>query len=286
MSETLTWIDADGNSYDLSGQTDREWLLGTQGRFMPPFRFVENEVPLQPGARLRTVKTLPREVDIPLLFKAASETALRTLVRDYLHRFNPGRGDGKLRVTAPGGDQRELNCRYAGGMQLVEAGEKFGFRQRMVLTFRAFDPYWYATSDTTDTYTTGTPATFFPFFPLRLTSSTIFASPTINNTGDVECWPVWTITGPGSSIALRNLTTDKLISLSTTLAAGETITIDTRPGKKTVTKNDGTNLYGDLSSDSELWPLERGNNSVQIEMSSATSASQVVISYRLRYLGA
>lgn len=287
MSETITWIDADGTSYQLSGQSDRGVLQGLQGRFMPPFRRTEDVVPLQPGARLRDVQADAREVDVPISFKSASATALRTQVRAFLLRFSPARGDGKLRVTGPGGDQRELICRYAGGMELDEGQGVYGAAfQRAVLTFRAVDPYWYATSATVATYTTGEVATFFPFFPLRISASEIFADATVDNGGDVETWPEWIVTGPGSSIVLRNLTTGKLLSIGTTLADGETATVDTAPGAKKVEKNDGTNLFSTLSSDSSLWPLERGSNSIRIEMTGATADSSVQLTFTPRYLGA
>ena len=66
----------------------------------------------------------------------------------------------------------------------------------------------------------------------------------------------------------------------------DAVTIDTRPGAKTVTKQDGSNLFGFLAWPPQLWSLAQGSNSVRIEMSAATSASSVVLSWRRRYLSA
>jgi hypothetical protein len=282
MAETTVWIDADGGSTTL----DVEW--DTSGRFMPPIAFEDHGVPGQPGLRLDSVRHRDREFVLPIWLDASSESALRTAMRDLVAKMDPTRGDGKIRVTSPTGDQREITCRVASGLELSERlGSTSGPTvQRAVVVFRAHDPYWTDTSDIIDTYTTGQPATFFPLFPLRLTSSEIFAAATVNNDGDVEAWPRWQITGPGSAFALRNLTTGKLLQLTTGLGGGETATIDTRPGAKTVVKNDGTNLFPDLSSDTSLWPLARGSNSIQVEMPGATSASEVRLTWRRRYLSA
>jgi hypothetical protein len=284
--EIISWIDADGTEYDLTSGNYRV-LMGAEGRFMPPFSFAEETVPFQYGSVLRQVTIQPREVDLPLLVKATDRIELRLRLRELLHVFNPVRGDGKLRVTAPDGSQRELYCRYIGGLEISESTDSKGPSwQKLILVLKAFDPFWYDTITNVRTFTAGEPATFFPFFPVRLSSSTVFADTSVENTGDIETWPEWIITGPGSDIYLRNLTTGEILHLNTTLQEGETITIDTRPGKKTVKKSDGTNLFGSLSDDSSLWALRQGNNNIRIEMSSATGNSSVQLSYRNRYLGA
>lgn len=284
-SEIFSWIDTNGTEHVFDG-TYYKVLMGIEGRFMPPFRFIEDEVPMQPGNRLRLVKTQAREVDLPLLIRGTTDIELRTKVRALMNAINPSLGDGRLRVWTPIVECRELFCRYLSGMELTEGTDSHGLTwQKVILIFRAQDPYWYDLNPTIYTFTTGTPATFFPFFPLRLSSSTVFADTTIPNNGDVECWPEWIITGPGSSIVLRNLTTGEGLTINATLTTGETITIDTRPGIKTVTKNDGTNLYGLLGSNPILWSLQKGSTSVRIEMSGATSDSSVQLTQKNRYLG-
>jgi len=78
--------------------------------------------------------------------------------------------------------------------------------------------------------------------------------------------------------------TGKTLNLDVTLTAGETVTIDTTPGTRSVTKNDGTNLFGELSATSSLWALAKGSNAIQLEMSSATSSSSIAYSYERRWL--
>lgn len=282
--DKLSWIDANGIEHPFTNEL--VVLQGKQGFHMPPVSFVEETVPFQAGTRLRDTRIEAREIDVPLLIKSDSPTILRQKVRECLRMFNP-RHTGRIKVVAPDGSQRELECRYSSGFEGNESRDAKGlYWQTVVLVFRAFDPFWYDTSTVVETFTTGEPATFFPFFPLRLSSSTVFADTSIDNQGDVESWPEWIIKGPGEDITLRNFSTGETLRLFTSLQIGESITIDTKPGKKTIKKNDGTNMYATLSDASSLWALQDGVNNIRIEMSNATTDSSVQLSYKPRYLGA
>jgi phage-related protein len=275
--ETVEWVAPDGVTTVL----DVEWAV--TGRFMVPVAFEEDDVPGQPGARLRAVRHLPREFVLPCYVYGDTEAELRTEMRDLAAAMDPGRGAGKIKVTAPGGDQRKIRCSYAAGLEANETiGDDSGPQhQRFPIVFRAHDPYWYATSLTVAEFTAGARPNFFPFFPLRLSAGEVFADVTVDNPGDVATWPLWEIDGPGADIALRDLDHGQSTELATTLLAGQTVTVDTRPGAKTVVRDDGTNLFPALG-DSDLWPLDPGATAVRIEMGGAGDSSVV----RLRYLPA
>lgn len=282
MADTLTFIDPAGTAtvflVDHSGVT---------GRLAPPADWVEEDVPEAAGSRLRSVRHTAREVAFAHWLFADTETDLRVQLREFVARLNPLAGDGTLRSTTVAGDSRDLVCRYAGGFEgSVEGGDDgTALEQRVVLVFRAAEePYWLDAADNVVTYRLGAdPVAFFPFFPLRISSSEVFAETAVNNDGDVEAWPVWLVTGPASSLTLTNVTTGEELALSTTLAAGEEVTIDTRPGRKTVTRGADTNLFGDLTSRS-LWPLAAGLNLIEVEMPGATADSSLRLTYRRRYL--
>lgn len=284
MSETVTWIDPVGVSTTLNGGVDifTEWNVS--GRFAPPSRFDEEGIPEGDGSRLRAVRHETRDFSLPVWVEAPDQGSLRTAVRSLVSALNPKRGDGIIRVTTPVGDQREIVCRVVTGLEGVERiGDTSGvWAQAFPLVFRSHNPYWRDISDIGATYTVGTPSTFFPFFPIRLSNAQVFTDAAPDNIGDVDAWPVWTLTGPGSTIYLRNLTTGYLLNLDTVLGVGETAVIDTKA--KTVTGGSGANLFADLSNDSYLWPLEPGVNSVRIEMAGATAASSVTLAFRPHYL--
>lgn len=282
--EVVSWVDSDGVVTVLSDQATTRVSYELSGRFMPPVSFIEDDVPQYDGARLRELRIRPREVVVPIAVVGADQTEVRATLRSLMRLFNPKRGNGTLRVTGPDGTVRDLTCRYSQGLEIAEQFEKFVGWQRAVVVLRAVDPYWYDTSATSATYTTGTSTTFFPFFPMVLNSETVFGTQSVDNTGDVEAFPVWTVAGPCSSVTLTNSTSGEVISLPVVLTAGQVLTIDTRPFRKTVTRNDGTNLYGSLSTASSLWNLPTGMSTITVELPGASSASYVTLTYSRRWL--
>lgn len=282
MSAEITeWVDA----YGAVTALDVDWEA--TGRFMPEVNFDEDEIPGYDGSRLRRTRFKPRTFTLKIVVTAASEPLLRTALRSLTSAMNPKTGMGYIRVTSPLGDARQIACKVAGGLGLEEKEGLSGPQMQMALvTFHAFDPFWTDTSDTSTLFDIDTPPSFFPIFPLRLTASEIAVDITVDNDGDDEMWPVWTINGPGSGIALRNLTTGKSLVFTTmSLGAGESIVIDTRPDEKTAVRQDGTNAFPDLDVTSSMWSLQVGSNSVRLEMTGAVAGvSSLQLSYRKRYL--
>jgi phage-related protein len=293
MADRIYWIDVNGVEYPLTSGANIRVLSGMKGRFMPPISITKREVPFQHGSRKETIKVKDRDVDIPVYIKAKSEIELRDIMRRTLRMINPLKGDGKLKSIAADGSQRELICCYTGGLEGDESKDTKGYWwQKALLIFNADDPFWCDATTIVQTFGINeNPGLFFPILPLRLTSSTVFADMSISNDGDVETWPEWIITGPGENIVLRNMTTSEVMSLDhpdAKLEVGESIVINTNPrppNEKTVTKSDGTNLFYTLSDDSSLWALQDGDNSIQLEMTNATSESSIQLTYRNRYWG-
>lgn len=292
MADKIFWIDASGNEHPLNIDGYRV-LEGMKGRFMPPISVIKDEVPFHQGAKKRNIKVKDRPVDIPLLIKADTESQLRQLMRDTLKMINPFKGDGKLRSIAVDGTVRELMCYYTGGLEGDEGRNAKGiWWQKAILVFDADDPYWYDSSTQVLTFTRGQPSKFAPWgLPFRLASSQVFADISVDNKGDVEAYPELIITGPGEDIKITNQSTGEVMHLDhpdAKLGIGESITINTSPyppNEKTVTKNDGTNLFYTLSDDSSLWSLQDGTNSIRLEMANATDDSNIQLSYKNRYWG-
>lgn len=220
-----------------------------------------------------------RPLDLPFFFKAATESVLLDNVRALLTVLTAG--EGKLRVTN-GAVVRELKrCYFRGGLN-----DK-GWRQaaETVLSFDALDPFWYETTDTENQFTISgsTILPFFPFFPIRLLVSQVLNQDTVTNPG-VECWPIWTITGPGDTLSLENVTTGRKLVWGGTLDGGDVLEIDTRPLVKTVRLN-GVNAWEDVqASDADLWPMIAGDNDILVGLSSATVDTVATLSFTPRYV--
>jgi len=286
--EQINIINSDNDTININDGVIFFTVFGRIGFEMAQFNISSVPTWIDGGSQLEAVTVLDGQVTVPIyIYKASSHEDLSDEIRTLAGHVNPiGKSEVTIQRIREDADTRELTCIYNGGMAVME---ETGVYARVDMAFTANDPYWYAASATTDTYETGTPATFFPFFPMRLSSSTIFASPVINNTGQVRTWPIWTITGPGIDPVFKNLSTDKTLAINritTTIGAGETLTIDTRKGIKTIKRNDGVSFFSNKTELSSLWPLEPGNNSVQLELSGTSGASQVAISYTLRNLTA
>lgn len=286
--EVIAWVDPDGVETVLSDQPYTQVPIGSSGRFMPPISFVADEIPGQPGSRLREVRTLTREYELPLVIKGDDPMGLRAKIRELVGAFDPTRGAGKIRCTAHDGTLRELTCRYQSGLELEEKpGVRSPTFQKTILVLKAFDPYWYVQNPLTNlwAFSGSGPATWFPLFPLVLGASEVLAQPTVNNPGDVFTWPKWTITGPMTGVTLRNVTTEAALTLTTTLTAGEAVRIDTSPGIKSALRSPANlNVFSSLSALSELWPLERGNNVLSIEIAGAATGTEVTLEFTPRYL--
>lgn len=283
MPTTFTFTDPAGVETILNDGVTTDVMWGVRGRHMPPFTFDEDRAPDGSGMVLRGVDMDARNVDVPIYVETPALDDYLSMLAD---RLNPMRGDGVLRCRRADGTERQVTCRYSAGFEGEEDWDTWGVSwTKVVLVFRAFDPLWQDVMPTVSTFSVSVAATFFPFFPLFLTGSDVFTDQPVTNPGHERGWPVWTITGPGLNLAFRNLTTGRAVMLNRTIASGEIIIIDTRPGRKTVRDGAGNNLYGLLASNADyLWPLERGLNNIRVELDNATVASRVDLSVRWRWL--
>lgn len=219
-----------------------------------------------------------RALDLPFLFKAATESLLLANVQTILSVLSAG--EGTLRITRDDGMARELyRCYYIGGLSekgWLQAAEA-------VLSFDGLDPYWYSTVPTIEVFTSGNVSSFFPFFPLLLTSSSIVERKILNNPG-VNAWPFWSIYGPGINPTILNYTTGKQITLSCSLSASDILTIDASPLAKTVQIN-GANAYQYLTIASDLFDLLPGDNDISVQMNIITAeVSAGSVMYYPRYI--
>lgn len=282
--DQLTFIDPAGVQTPLTA-VPGALAVGAQGLFMPPVTVIEDELAEQDGARARAVRAMPRDITVPLYMEQGDAATLRAAIRTLLRAVNPKRGDGRLRALAPDGQVREVTCRYTSGLELTQApGQSGADWQGAAVVFRAHDPYWYDVDPTEETFVLGDSVSFFPFFPLLLSADTVLGARTVSNDGDVPAFPIWTVHGPATAVTLTNVTDGLSLTLDYALDADQVVTIDTRPGFKTVRLDDGSNLYGDLDTGSALWALPDGLTEITVELPGATEESYVALTYRRRWL--
>lgn len=110
---------------------------------------------------------------------------------------------------------------------------------------------------------------------ILLYDSLLTATQTIKNTGASVTYMRWEITGPGFYLKLNNLTTSKTWALNYHMREGDMVVITFDPVKRTVLSEYDGSLSSHVTSASEFWGLNPGDNSVYIELGGTTFATRV-----------
>ena len=273
-------VDADGAEFPFDG-SDGVWLgRGWEQIVAPPFEVDTDPAVGRQGNVLRRVRVVERDVELPVLVAARTREQLRDRLRTLTRAANPRRGDARLRVTHDDGSEVDLVGRVA--EVVASGGDGNESHQPATLVFRAFDPYWRG-DEVVREYQVSAPDFFTEGdgFPLQLAGATIIVTVSEDNIGDADAWPVWTIRGPGTPRIERPDDGAVIEFDDLTLAEGETLTIDTEPGVKTV-ELDGESVYDQLTLESSLFALSPGVNTLDVDLDDGTDESLVRLRYRPR----
>lgn len=107
------------------------------------------------------------------------------------------------------------------------------------------------------------------------------------NAGTGHAWPVIRITGPVANVSVINATTGRRLNLPTlNLAAGQWVEIDTRPGRRTVRRENGGNASSLLtpSSRADLFSLPPGVSEMRWTGFDNTNTSRMRLTWRDAYI--
>ncbi len=264
-------------------------MPGVTGFDMPVFTAYTDTSPGFDGEINRGFRTEARDISIPILMYAWDRKTFKKMRQDLFTDLNPRSGaPGRLTVTEwDGSDSRSIECFYAGGLEgaLDDSEQGMDF-SKAIIEFRAPDPYWVGATISPRPLKAVDDSGWLPLFPIRVTASQILGNTTITNLGQGDAFPTFVITGPATTINLRNNTTGEEITLNYNLAADDVITINTREGRKSVKLNGVTNLYPYLSIDSTLWALKPGINDVTFTLPGESIATTLAFSYQERFLAA
>lgn len=286
--QRVDWITADGNRWTLLDGDRVDLLWGTEGRGLPPAIYASDELVGVDGAVLRQVRRDKRRITLPVEVRADTRSELRRRIQAFGRALDPIRGAGRLQIET---DDRavEVDAYYEDGYELEETLDAGAYAREVELTFIAFEPLWRDINPTAKAIEVDQPS-FLPLPPLRLAASAAVGRFDISNHGDADAYPHWTIIGPGEQLELVREADDATISLpDVVLDEGEQIEIDTHPLAQTIEKVNGDgdreNLWPEASSDTLLWPLVRGRQTIRGRFEeTAAGVSQVRVAYRQRWL--
>lgn len=276
-----TWIAPDGTEYDLNPAGTRLFSLNAvAGLGIAPVNLSTTADPLG-GVIVDDVVSLPRTVVWPLRVRGTTHLEYLALWRDYARAFALTRrlGPGRLRIARPDGTAREIEAYYQAGFE-QEPGEGW-VHDTPKISLLCPDGFFRGVDQEEVGGQYETPVDYLSPYP-SVSGGAVLGSTTVINTGDVEAWPTWTITGPASAITATNLTLDQGFTLTYALPADQTITITTRPSR--ILGPGGINITNALTwPGSRLWRLVPGENAVNFDVAGAGPGSSVLLSYYPRY---
>lgn len=290
-NERYVYIGQDGTTYNLHNPP-RRVVISDEGTGIPPLEYVTQRAPFQQGETRRTLRLLPRVVRLVIRQNACDRSAYWDLRSALIGGVRPNKGSieagGVLRKIYRNGRKRDLSA-------LISAGPKFEPRDPTrwdewaiteSLYFTAHDPIYYDPVAISETILLAVVATFPMTFPVVFMQYN--ATTTITYLGDWPAFPTIVITGPIKGPVITNVTTGEHIGLNASVPAGFTATIELTSAIKRVTRSDGLDMTGAVTSDSDLstFHLEPGANVITVEGDNvATATTSFVISYYERYLG-
>lgn len=289
MAEQFLWTSPTGETLDLTDAASgyRAQAGGTRGLRSVTYEVVSARYAGIDGDTVQTIRAAANDFSLGMLVQGSTDAEFRERARALVRIMRPQPGPGTLTVADESGERRSITCYCVAGLEgdRSDDTENYGSWWRMIMKFYAPDPWWYGDEQAVD-FGLGAPTTFFPIFPLELSSSSVQGQFTVDlSDADAPAYPVWTISGPGSSLLLENSTTGRSIQVIATLTAGQTMVIDTRPGRQSVRRGDGTNLMGSVTTDPALWPLIEGVNEVAATLTGATASSRIAGTFQPRFSG-
>jgi Phage tail protein len=280
------WTAPDGTITDLSAWSAGTYVVadGTSGQIAPPYEFATQAFAGVDGQTLQQITAQPAAPVLGLDLVASDGAELRSRIRHLAHVLRPRAGMGLLTAAADDDStSRSLPCYYRKGL---ETGTHVVTRYRTALEFWSPSPWWRGEQYSAG-YSLVAATAFFPIPPVTLSATSITGAATVDlSDTDAPTYPIWTVTGPGSQLTLRNDTTGAVLVLNAAIGDGQTVTIDTRPGQQSVIRNDGLSLFGSLASDPAMWPLVDGINEVSVLLAGAGAASRVDVVAERLYSGA
>lgn len=240
-------------------------------------------------SRLRRHGLLPgddftngRSIVLTLEVSGTDTVTFDEAIEQLMLMTTPGAPEQPLVVQVPGvagGGKRWVNCRPR--RRSLPIGREFYYELPLaVVEFYSTNPRIFdatAGSEAVSLASAGGGLNFNAVAPL--TFGAVSAGSTLNlvNTGNFYSSPIINIFGPVTNPRVESITQDKTLAFGITLAADESLVIDTE--LRTVLLNGTASRYNTLTTDSEWFDLQPGNNEVRFQAATVT-ASTMTITWR------
>ena len=272
----LTFTDADSAVHDLDDVAIFK-QRSVRNAGIPPVEHDTQRTPSRDGETYIDTFIPPRFLIVQLVILGTSWANLLANRRTLVQALNPTLGVGTLKWT-PDATVYAIDC-------ILERGVGFSDnrgpqRENATISFRCTNPFWYNPTANTPTVAGASAGLDVPVeVPVDIEGTA--GSAVINNTGDVESFPVITLPGYFRDPTITNVTTGKKVRfVGLTVLSGDTLTIDMAAR---TAKVGSTSVISKLSADSEMWSLATGNNTVEVVLEAG--AITATVTYFTRFLG-
>lgn len=252
---------------------------GIAGFSIPPAE-VRIDSSAADGGVFRHARRAVRTVDIPITVVGEA----RHVVEDSLRRLSRLLRAGAVTVVAlyEDGDLWELTGYYTGGAEGSRGDEETDLFANWVISLQCPDPYW-KSQNVEQIILNNAGFAGRSLIPdlaeLRVSSSNVIGSVTIDNSGDVEALPTITFTGDIDTLQIETSDGRGWVFEETILDT-ETIIVDSAAG--TVVDATGANHYGSLGPSPKMLRFPAGLSDLSVVATGATAATVVTIAWQIR----
>ena len=275
----------------------RETLLGGSSSFalvkaeglidMPPLttsdRLRLRRNGLSPGDDFVSSRSVVLDIEVD----AETTDDLNTTMATLLDITRPGLDESPLTVKIPGlagGGKRRLNVRPRRRQVPVDLDFFYGLPM-VTVEFVATDPRIYDATPwrVVTALPSGSGGLSFPATsPLYFEASSETGDVEAENEGTFPVAPVIRIDGPVTNPSVTHLEKGYTLDFTITLGASDYLLIDNE--SRSVLLNGTSNRYSTLSSTSQWWDLDPGDNTIRFRSDANTEAAVMTAFYRSAWL--
>ncbi len=278
---TLSLVGADGDEIVFTADGEYVMTSGLTGLGIPQ-SIVRIDDSASDGGTWRFSKRGVREMDIPVVVFGDSRDTVETNLRRLSNLLHDRNGGTTLRASYDTGEVWELpDGHYVAGAESVRGDDGGLHWCRWVLTMQFATPFWIRQQ--AQSMSLGAGVTGRSLIPdlaeMRISSSQAIGALSVENTGDVEAYPVWSFRGPMDSVIVT-AADGSMFSYDVAIPLGTTVTVDTKAG--TVKNQSGTNLYANLGASPKLFPFPAGTSGVSVVAVNVTSNTLITVYYQPR----
>lgn len=273
---SMTWIDSNGVAVVLDGSAGILLQANPVGLEAPNPTNTIDEYAVFDGGVLANRRRPVRSIALGLYLEHATrvETVTAALAKML-------QGPGQLRWSDAVNTRTLRQVIYEAGID--GSGDTNRWQRSLVVSLIALDPWWYGTAASA-TLPTAAP-TLFDAALLFDSPSTPFdggGSMAVNVFGDADAYPVFTVTGPATTVTVSS--GGFAWQIAAPLVAGDVLIVDHRPSSRGPRLNGGAVNWSLLTQASRLFPLAPGTTPIITGATGTTAATTITLSYEPRFL--